>query len=50
MNITIRRADRPEGQTLQEYRKAQARIWLLRNQQKIRADFWARKEYVEQSE
>jgi len=45
MDITIRRTERPEGQTLQEYRAAQARAWLLRNQRRLRAEFWARQEY-----
>lgn len=44
MKITIRHTDQNEGQTMQEYRAAQARAWLQRNQKQLRDQFWARKE------
>lgn len=44
MFIQIREGDRNEGQTMQEYRAAQARAWLQRNQKQLRDQFWARKE------
>lgn len=44
MQITIRQNDRTEGQSLQDYRAAQARAWIQRNQKQLRDQFWARKE------
>lgn len=44
MQIQIRENDRNEGQSLQEYRAAQARAWMQRNQKQLRDQFWARKE------
>lgn len=43
MQITIRDTDRTEGQSLQDYRAAQARAWIARNQKQLRDQFWERK-------